>query len=78
MLIEATAALVVVIAVILTVAAMKPDSFRVERKIVIKASPFMSKVMCVFMNMDKMIGREFEKSLLDLKALVEGRRASRA
>lgn len=33
--------------------------------------PFLSKVMCVFMDMDKMIGREFEKGLADLKALAE-------
>lgn len=33
--------------------------------------PLVSKVMCVFMNMDKMIGAEFEKGLVDLKALVE-------
>jgi uncharacterized protein YndB with AHSA1/START domain len=33
--------------------------------------PFVSKVMCVFMNMDEMIGAEFEKGLGDLKALVE-------
>jgi uncharacterized protein YndB with AHSA1/START domain len=33
--------------------------------------PFVSKVMCVFMNMDKMIGGEFEKGLNDLKALAE-------
>jgi uncharacterized protein YndB with AHSA1/START domain len=34
-------------------------------------SPFMSKVMCLFIDMDKMIGREFEKGLADLKALAE-------
>lgn len=34
-------------------------------------SPFISKIMCVFMNMDKMIGAEFEKGLSDLKALAE-------
>lgn len=33
--------------------------------------PFLSKIMCVFMDMDKMIGTEFEKGLSDLKALAE-------
>jgi uncharacterized protein YndB with AHSA1/START domain len=33
--------------------------------------PFISKVMCVFMDMDKMVGAEFEKGLADLKAIVE-------
>lgn len=36
-------------------------------------SPFLSKVMCTFMDMDKMIGGEFEKGLADLKALAEAR-----
>jgi hypothetical protein len=34
-------------------------------------SPFMSKVMQVFMNLDKMIGRDFEAGLANLKKLVE-------
>jgi len=33
--------------------------------------PFISKVMCVFMNMDKMIGKDFEAGLADLKTLAE-------
>ncbi|MBI3289286.1 MAG: SRPBCC family protein [Elusimicrobia bacterium] len=33
--------------------------------------PLLSKVMCLFMDMDKMIGGEFEKGLADLKALAE-------
>jgi hypothetical protein len=33
---------------------------------------YMSKVMCMFMNMDKMIGGQFEKGLTDLKTQVEG------
>ena len=33
--------------------------------------PFLSKIICVFMNMDKMIGGEFEKGLADLKAIAE-------
>lgn len=33
--------------------------------------PFVSKVMCVFLDMDKMIGQEFEKGLGDLKTLAE-------
>ncbi len=34
-------------------------------------APFMSKVMQVFMNMDKMIGKDFEKGLANLKKLTE-------
>jgi uncharacterized protein YndB with AHSA1/START domain len=34
---------------------------------------FVSKVMCVFMDMDKMIGGEFEKGLAELKRVVEAR-----
>jgi uncharacterized protein YndB with AHSA1/START domain len=33
--------------------------------------PFISKVMCVFIDMDKMIGKEFESGLASLKALAE-------
>jgi uncharacterized protein YndB with AHSA1/START domain len=33
--------------------------------------PFISKIMCVFMNMDKMIGKEFESGLAELKTLAE-------
>ena len=33
--------------------------------------PFMFKVMTVFMNMDKMIGKDFEAGLANLKAIVE-------
>ncbi|MDX6770350.1 MAG: SRPBCC family protein [Elusimicrobiota bacterium] len=33
--------------------------------------PFVSKVMFLFMDMDKMVGGEFEKGLADLKALAE-------
>jgi uncharacterized protein YndB with AHSA1/START domain len=33
--------------------------------------PYISKVICVFMNMDKMIGTEFEAGLASLKALAE-------
>lgn len=32
---------------------------------------FMGKVMCVFMSMDKMIGKDFDKGLANLKALAE-------
>ena len=34
---------------------------------------FMSKVMGLFMDMDKMIGKDFERGLADLKAQVESR-----
>jgi uncharacterized protein YndB with AHSA1/START domain len=33
--------------------------------------PFISKVMCLFIDMDKMIGKEFESGLASLKALAE-------
>lgn len=33
--------------------------------------PYMSKVICVFMNMDTMIGKDFEQGLADLKAAAE-------
>ena len=35
------------------------------------ASPFLSKVMQVFMNMDRMIGKDFEAGLENLKRLAE-------
>jgi uncharacterized protein YndB with AHSA1/START domain len=35
-------------------------------------SSFMSKVMSVFMNMDKMIGKDFEAGLQNLKSVCEG------
>ena len=34
-------------------------------------APFMSKVMQVFMNMDRMIGRDFEAGLANLKKIAE-------
>ena len=34
-------------------------------------APFMSKVMQVFMNMDNMIGKDFEIGLANLKGLTE-------
>jgi hypothetical protein len=34
-------------------------------------APFMSKIMQVFMNMDKMIGKDFERGLSNLKSAVE-------
>ena len=34
-------------------------------------SPYMSKVIGTFMNIDDMIGRDFEKGLADLKAAAE-------
>ena len=34
-------------------------------------APFMSKVMQVFMNMDNMIGNDFEIGLANLKSLTE-------
>lgn len=37
-------------------------------------SPFMSKVMQVFMNFDAMIGNDFEKGLANLKAIAEQKR----
>lgn len=34
-------------------------------------APFISKVICLFMDMDKMVGKDFETGLASLKALVE-------
>jgi hypothetical protein len=34
-------------------------------------APFMSKVMQVFLNLDRMIGKDFEEGLGNLKALAE-------
>jgi hypothetical protein len=34
-------------------------------------APFMSKVMQVFVNMDRMIGKDFEAGLASLKAAAE-------
>lgn len=39
-------------------------------------SPFMNKVMSVFVNMDRLIGKDFEAGLANLKAEAEGRSAS--
>lgn len=36
------------------------------------ASPFMMKLMGVFMPMDKMVGRDFERGLANMKATAEG------
>jgi hypothetical protein len=35
------------------------------------AAPFISKVICLFMNMDQMVGKDFEAGLSSLKSLVE-------
>jgi hypothetical protein len=35
---------------------------------------FVSKAMCLFMNMDKMLGGQFEKGLADLKAAAESKK----
>lgn len=35
------------------------------------ASPFLSKVICLFLNMDKMVGKDFEAGLASLKSLAE-------
>ncbi len=34
-------------------------------------SPFMMKIMHLFMNMDKMVGKDFEEGLSNLKANAE-------
>jgi hypothetical protein len=34
-------------------------------------NPFLSKVMQVFMSMDKMVGKDFESGLANLKAAAE-------
>jgi uncharacterized protein YndB with AHSA1/START domain len=38
--------------------------------------PFVSKVMCVFMDMDALIGKDFESGLLSLKTLAEKKAAT--
>ncbi len=35
---------------------------------------FMAKAMCMFMNMDKMVGGDFEKGLAKMKAEAEGKK----
>lgn len=35
---------------------------------------FMSKAVCMFMNMDKMVGGDFEKGLANMKTVVEGKK----
>jgi carbon monoxide dehydrogenase subunit G len=37
------------------------------------AQPFMAKLMSTFMDMDKLIGKDFEKGLANLKTAVEGK-----
>lgn len=37
-------------------------------------SPFFARVICLFMNMDKMVGGEFEKGLASLKTIAETKR----
>lgn len=34
-------------------------------------SPYIAKVICIFMNMDRMIGKDFEAGLANLKAVAE-------
>src|SRR5262249_6052217 len=36
---------------------------------------FMSKAICLFMNMDKMVGGDFEKGLASMKSIVEREKA---
>jgi hypothetical protein len=40
-------------------------------------SPFISKLMGLFFNMDKLIGKDFESGLASLKSLAESPRLSR-
>lgn len=48
-----------------------PDGTTVRWSVTGK-NTFVGRLMCVFMNMDKMVGGEFEKGLNQLKAIVEG------
>ncbi|MEQ1767862.1 MAG: hypothetical protein ABL859_10580, partial [Methylotenera sp.] len=34
-------------------------------------SPFISKLMCLFFSMDKMVGSKYEEGLANLKAIIE-------
>jgi Polyketide cyclase / dehydrase and lipid transport len=37
------------------------------------SSPFMAKVMCIFMSMDNMVGKQFDEGLANLKTVAERR-----
>src|SRR5258708_18081439 len=98
------AVVVLAIAAVLVVAAFKPDTFKVQRRAVIKAPPekiypllsdfqrwgawspwekkdpvwdmqgpvpYVGKIMHVFINMDRMVGADFEAGLANLKTLAE-------
>ena len=64
--------LVLVVAGVLVYAAMQPDhgSTTVTWAMYGKSN-FLSKVMCTFMSMDKMVGPDFEAGLASLKAVAE-------
>lgn len=52
--------------------ALKPDGAGCETTWTMEGpQPFMMKVMCLFMNMDAMVGKDFEKGLAALKAVAE-------
>ena len=52
--------------------AFKPQGNQTEVTVTVTGEKnFMAKALCLFMSMDKMIGRKFEKALADLKAITE-------
>jgi hypothetical protein len=69
-------AVLVLIAAVLILAALRPDSFRVQRATSIGAPPdrifaLMGKLMGLVLNMDRMIGKDFEAGLANLKTITE-------
>ena len=64
----------------LALSASRPDSFRDERSLVVNASPdrlfsfvddFPGLEFVVFMNMDRMVGKDFEKGLASMEEIAE-------
>ncbi len=59
-----------------TVFTFKPEGNQTVMSWTMKGrNNFMAKGMCLFMNMDKMIGGQFEKGLANMKSIVEGKAA---
>ena len=74
-------AVVILIGVTLVAAAMQADSFHIERSATIKASterlfrscpqPYMANLTSLFLSMKKVVGRQFEQGLANLKTVSE-------
>ena len=50
---------------------VQPDSTTTVTWAMYGHQPYLGKVMCLFMNMDKMVGTQFEEGLANLKAVSE-------